>query len=240
MPVVLDLLNNDTRPRHPEKAHRPDQPVLRKPDWIRVQGARLAAMARDAGDRQGEQARHGLRGGGLPQYRRVLGQEARHLHDHGRHLHAGLRLLQRQDRHAGRARPATSRRTRPSRSQKLGLAHVVITSVDRDDLADGGAAHFAAVIACDPRAQPRHDDRGPDARLPAQARRARDRRRGQARRVQPQPRDGRVEISDGPARRALFPLAAAACSRSRRSIRRSSPNPASWSDSARSGTKCCS
>jgi lipoic acid synthetase len=30
---------------------------------------------------------------------------------------------------------------------KLGLAHVVITSVDRDDLADGGAAHFAAVIS---------------------------------------------------------------------------------------------
>ena len=29
---------------------------------------------------------------------------------------------------------------------KLGLAHVVITSVDRDDLDDGGAAHFAAVI----------------------------------------------------------------------------------------------
>ena len=29
---------------------------------------------------------------------------------------------------------------------KMGLKHVVITSVDRDDLADGGAAHFAAVI----------------------------------------------------------------------------------------------
>ena len=29
---------------------------------------------------------------------------------------------------------------------QLGLSHVVITSVDRDDLADGGAAHFAAVI----------------------------------------------------------------------------------------------
>ena len=29
---------------------------------------------------------------------------------------------------------------------KLGLAHVVVTSVDRDDLEDGGAAHFAAVI----------------------------------------------------------------------------------------------
>ena len=29
---------------------------------------------------------------------------------------------------------------------RLGLAHVVITSVDRDDLQDGGAGHFAAVI----------------------------------------------------------------------------------------------
>jgi lipoic acid synthetase len=30
---------------------------------------------------------------------------------------------------------------------KLGLAHIVITSVDRDDLADGGAAHFASTIS---------------------------------------------------------------------------------------------
>jgi len=29
---------------------------------------------------------------------------------------------------------------------KLGLTHVVVTSVDRDDLADGGAAHFAETI----------------------------------------------------------------------------------------------
>ena len=33
MAVVIDNL---TRPRHPEKAHRPDAPILRKPDWIRV------------------------------------------------------------------------------------------------------------------------------------------------------------------------------------------------------------
>ena len=32
-------------------------------------------------------------------------------------------------------------------SQVMGLKHVVVTSVDRDDLPDGGAAHFAAVIA---------------------------------------------------------------------------------------------
>ena len=32
MVVVLDT----TKPRHPEKVHRPDAPVLKKPDWIRV------------------------------------------------------------------------------------------------------------------------------------------------------------------------------------------------------------
>ena len=34
MAVVLDL--NSPRPRHPEKAHRPDSAVAQKPDWIRV------------------------------------------------------------------------------------------------------------------------------------------------------------------------------------------------------------
>ena len=46
MAVVLDLLNRDTRPRHPEKAHRPDQPVQqRKPDWIRVKAPGSAKWA---------------------------------------------------------------------------------------------------------------------------------------------------------------------------------------------------
>jgi lipoyl synthase len=36
----------------------------------------------------------------------------------------------------------------------MGLKHVVVTSVDRDDLPDGGAAHFAAVIAAVRRLKP--------------------------------------------------------------------------------------
>jgi lipoyl synthase len=36
----------------------------------------------------------------------------------------------------------------------MGLRHAVITSVDRDDLPDGGAGHFAAVIAAVHRRQP--------------------------------------------------------------------------------------
>src|SRR5262245_35348182 len=58
--VVLDLLKDDPRKRlaqrHPEKAHRPDQPVLRKPDWIRVKAHGSAAFA----ETQGIVRRHGL------------------------------------------------------------------------------------------------------------------------------------------------------------------------------------
>src|SRR5918994_6040402 len=41
MATVLD--SNTARPRHPEKAHRPDTPVLRKPEWIRVKAPGSAA-----------------------------------------------------------------------------------------------------------------------------------------------------------------------------------------------------
>ena len=50
MVVVLDTVNGpEVRPRHPEKAHRPDAPILRKPAWIRVKaappGLRIASAA---------------------------------------------------------------------------------------------------------------------------------------------------------------------------------------------------
>ncbi len=56
--------------------------------------------------------------------------------------------------------------------KEMGLSHVVITSVDRDDLEDGGAEHFEKVIWAIRAASPGNDDRDPDAGLPAQAGRA--------------------------------------------------------------------
>ena len=53
---------------------------------------------------------------------------------------------------------------------KLGLGHVVVTSVDRDDLDDGGAGHFAEVITALHQSGARHDHRGADAGLHAQGR----------------------------------------------------------------------
>ena len=44
--MVFDLRDDEpTRPRHPEKVHRPDQPVARKPDWIRVKAPGSPAWA---------------------------------------------------------------------------------------------------------------------------------------------------------------------------------------------------
>ena len=55
---------------------------------------------------------------------------------------------------------------------KLGLEHVVITSVDRDDLDDGGAEHFARTIRAIRAATPGTTDRSSDPGFFAQARRA--------------------------------------------------------------------
>ena len=195
-------------------------------------------LRRHPKNRQGKRPRHGVRGSRLPEYRRVLGQEARHLHDHGGHLHPRLRVLQRQDRHARRARrrrAGTCRgghlqaRAQPCRGH-LGRSR---RSGRRRRRA------FRANHPRDPRALPGHDHRNPHARLPAQGRRAGGGRRGQARRVQPQSGNRAVALSDasGPAR--AISIRSGCCSGSRRSIRRSSPSPASWSASARSATRCC-
>ena len=81
----------------------------------------------------------------MPQYRRVLVQETRDHDDHGRHLHPRLRLLQCANGQARSTRYERTGKRRQSRVQ-LGLRHVVITSVDRDDLDDGGAGHIADTI----------------------------------------------------------------------------------------------
>ena len=83
MALVLDLVNRDPRPRHPEKADRPDQPVLRKPEWIRVKAPGSPQWAATNRIVKDHKLVDGLRGGGLPQYRGMLGEEARDLHDHG-------------------------------------------------------------------------------------------------------------------------------------------------------------
>ena len=67
-----------------------------------------------------------------------------------------------------RGRPEPLEPDEPERlaeaAERLGLAHVVITSVTRDDLADGGADHYVSVHQCRPRENRCHG-RSPDTRL---------------------------------------------------------------------------
>ncbi len=69
---------------------------------------------------------------------------------------------------------------------QMGLRHAVITSVDRDDLPDGGAGIFARTIEAIHRARPRMPGRGADPGLPGIGIQHRHRHGRQARGVQPQ------------------------------------------------------
>ncbi|MGD0564072.1 MAG: lipoyl synthase [Roseiarcus sp.] len=148
MTVVIDLLNGDpraTRPRHPEKAHRPDQPVARKPAWIRVKAPGSAAFA---------QTNRIVREHKLA----TVCEEARcpNIGECWEKKHATFMIM---GETCTRACAFCNVRTglpdsldegEPARVAdavaKLGLSHVVVTSVDRDDLVDGGAEHFARTI----------------------------------------------------------------------------------------------
>jgi lipoic acid synthetase len=143
MTVVLD--HTAGRPRHPEKAHRPDTPMLRKPDWIRVR----------APVSKGYAATHAIvRQNGL----HTVCEEAGcpNIGECWDKKHATFMILGDTCTRACafcNVKPGLPGALDPGEpvhvaeaTAKLGLAHVVITSVDRDDLDDGGAGHFAKTI----------------------------------------------------------------------------------------------
>jgi lipoic acid synthetase len=147
MTVVVNLL--EQRPgalRHPEKAHRPDQPVERKPQWIRVKAP---------GSPQWAETNRIIRENNLVTVCEEAGcpnigecWEKKHatfmiMGDTCTRACAFCNVKTGLPGHLNADEPAHVAEA----VRKLGLAHVVVTSVDRDDLPDGGAAHFAATIA---------------------------------------------------------------------------------------------
>jgi lipoic acid synthetase len=131
--------------RHPEKAHRPDNPIQRKPAWIRVKAPNHPVY---------HETRELMRANRLT----TVCEEAAcpNVGECWSQRHATMMIM---GDTCTRACSFCNVRTgmpdaldadEPNRVAdavaKLGLRHVVITSVDRDDLRDGGAGHFAAVI----------------------------------------------------------------------------------------------
>ena len=140
--------------RHPEKARRPDSPHLRKPDWIRVK----APVSREYAETRKIVREHGLvtvcEEAGCPNIGECWSK-----------AHATFMIL---GETCTRACAFCNVRTgvpgAPDEQEpehvaqavrRLKLAHVVITSVDRDDLPDGGAEHFVKTISEIRRACPR-------------------------------------------------------------------------------------
>jgi lipoic acid synthetase len=141
--VVYDI--NNPRPRHPEKVHRPDSPQPQKPGWIRVK----APVSVGFFETQSLMRANGLH---------TVCEEAScpNIGECWEKKHATFMIMGDTCTRAcafcnvKTGRPGALNAAEPEHvaqaTAKLGLAHIVVTSVDRDDLADGGAAHFVATI----------------------------------------------------------------------------------------------
>lgn len=135
----------DKAKRHPEKQKNPDRPAGRKPDWIRVP----APQGKVYGETKEIVRRHKLttvcEEAGCPNVGECWQQK-----------HATFMIMGEVCTRAcafcnvATGKPDALDPLEPLRvgvaTMQMGLKHVVVTSVDRDDLADGGADHFAKTI----------------------------------------------------------------------------------------------
>ncbi len=145
MAVVIDTLKNDNRPRHPEKAHRPDQPIQRKPDWIRVKAPGSPGWAETNRIVKENKLVTVCEEAGCPNLGECWDKKHATFMIMGDTCTRACSFCNVKTGLPG-ALDAEEPRKIADAVAKLGLHHVVITSVDRDDLADGGAEHFAQVI----------------------------------------------------------------------------------------------
>lgn len=143
---ISAMTSDPARQRHPEKAHRPDNPVqLHKPDWIRVK----APTSPEYIETRDLVRQHKLA---------TVCEEAAcpNIGQCWQKKHATFMILGSVCTRAcafcnvATGKPDLLDPHEPQRvaeaTRKLGLLHVVITSVDRDDLPDGGAQHFVDTI----------------------------------------------------------------------------------------------
>ena len=150
MVTIVDTLNRPqdaekARPRHPEKEHRPDNPIQRKPKWIRVKAPTSKTFSETKHIVQENNLVTVCEEAGCPNIGECWSKK-----------HASFMILGDTCTRAcafcnvrtGMPGPVDQKEPEgiAEAVATMGLEHVVITSVDRDDLDDGGATHFANVI----------------------------------------------------------------------------------------------
>jgi lipoyl synthase len=131
--------------RHPEKAHRPDQPMARKPDWIRVKAPGSPAWRDTAAIVKEHRLVTVCEEAGCPNIGECWEKKHATFMILGDTCTRACAFCNVKTGLPGAVNPHEPAHVAEAVA-KLRLAHVVVTSVDRDDLAEGGAAHFAGVI----------------------------------------------------------------------------------------------
>jgi len=131
--------------RHPEKAHRPDQTGAKKPDWIRVKAPGSAAWRDTAAVVKEHRLVTVCEEAGCPNIGECWEKKHATFMILGDTCTRACAFCNVKTGLPGAVDPHEPAHVAEAVA-KLGLAHVVVTSVDRDDLDDGGAMHFAAVI----------------------------------------------------------------------------------------------
>jgi len=131
--------------RHPEKAHRPDNAQPKKPDWIRVRAPGGAGYEETRNIMRTHNLTTVCEEAGCPNVGECWSQGHATMMIMGEICTRGCTFC-----NVATGKPDALDVFEPGRVadavKKLGLNHVVITSVDRDDVADGGADHFAQTI----------------------------------------------------------------------------------------------
>jgi lipoic acid synthetase len=148
MTTLIDMRQKGEgdRPRHPEKLERPDQPSPRKPDWIRVKAPTSAGYHETKALMRGLKLTTVCEEAGCPNIGECWSQK-----------HATFMIMGETCTRAcsfcnvATGKPLPLDPEEPENvaraTAQMQLKHVVVTSVDRDDLDDGGAEHFVQTIA---------------------------------------------------------------------------------------------
>ena len=150
MATLIDLRQKGesgeaARPRHPEKEHRPDAPSPRKPDWIRVKAPTSAGYHQTKELVRDLKLHTVCEEAGCPNIGECWSQK------HATFMILGgicTRACSFCNVSTGKPLPLDDNEPEnvAFATAQMGLKHVVVTSVDRDDLDDGGADHFVRTI----------------------------------------------------------------------------------------------
>ena len=131
--------------RHPEKAHRPDQEQPKKPSWIRVKAPTSQGYKDTRDILRTNKLVTVCEEAGCPNVGECWSAGHATMMIMGDICTRGCSFC-----NIATGKPRALDQFEPGRVahavQTLGLKHVVVTSVDRDDLDDGGAEHFAQTI----------------------------------------------------------------------------------------------